>query len=527
MEAREPGAPWRDGEGAVPSRGGRLGLAIAGLWVAIVVARAVVAARLGLHGDEAFYYLCSQHPALAYADHPFMTALWVKAGVSLLGPTPLGVRFSFLLGSALLPFVVYRLARPIVGAADARLAFGASLLVPVLACHGVVALPDGPLLLFAALALHGFERAIATGRAGWWGLAGVAVALGLATHLRFALIPLCFLVYALGFAEGRRAWRSPAAWAAGAVASLGWLPLWLHGARTGFASLRFQLWERHDAGAEGLSALVGFLPWQLVAAGPLFLPLAAVCVAGIARLREQDPSRALLLVFAGLHLGLFLVAAPFADARHVSLHWPAPAYLALVVLLPDGLRRFLGARPSLPRRALAALTPALAVALLVFALLETATGVFGVEDLRVPFAAHERVIEQVRLRLDASDPPALLVADDIALGGSLALAFDRRVPVYVLRHADDLRHGRQGQLERWGIGEEALVERAGETALLVLEHRGRRHRRERIHARSFLEEEGRKRLERVEADLPGKPRVFDLHRGRVTRPPDQGSSERS
>jgi hypothetical protein len=70
--------------------------AIAILFVALVAARVVVASSLDLFSDEAFYWLCAQRPALAYADHPFMTAMLVRLGTALLGDTVLGARLAFL-----------------------------------------------------------------------------------------------------------------------------------------------------------------------------------------------------------------------------------------------------------------------------------------------------------------------------------------------------------------------------------------------------------------------------------------------
>ncbi|MGH0031294.1 MAG: glycosyltransferase family 39 protein, partial [Myxococcota bacterium] len=207
----------------------------------LAVLRLLAAARLDLIGDESFYVLCARHPAWAYADHPFMTALWVRTGIELAGASPLGVRLLFLVSGLLFPLAVHRLARPIVGERDAAWAAGVSLCVPILAQQGVVAVPDVPLWLFAVLALHGVERGVATGRAGAFLLAGVATALGLATHLRFALVPLAFALHAALRPEVRRAWRSPPARWARAVGARGVLPVLLRGAADGVAGLRYQL----------------------------------------------------------------------------------------------------------------------------------------------------------------------------------------------------------------------------------------------------------------------------------------------
>ena len=85
----------------------------------LTAARCLVAARLDLFGDEAFYWQCGQRPAIAYADHPPITAMLVRLGSELLGDRPLGVRFFFLLAGAALPFAVFHLARPLVGRRDA------------------------------------------------------------------------------------------------------------------------------------------------------------------------------------------------------------------------------------------------------------------------------------------------------------------------------------------------------------------------------------------------------------------------
>ena len=52
-----------------------------------------MAANIGLSNDEAYYRLWSLHPALSYFDHPPLVAWIIAAGRSLVGDTPLGIRF--------------------------------------------------------------------------------------------------------------------------------------------------------------------------------------------------------------------------------------------------------------------------------------------------------------------------------------------------------------------------------------------------------------------------------------------------
>ena len=85
----------------------------------LVAARVVVACRLDLFGDEAFYWQCAQRLAPAFVDHPPLTALLVRAGCGLLGDTRLGVRILFLGLTAAIPWAVLWMAAPLVGRRDA------------------------------------------------------------------------------------------------------------------------------------------------------------------------------------------------------------------------------------------------------------------------------------------------------------------------------------------------------------------------------------------------------------------------
>ncbi len=489
--------------------------------VALAVAKGLVAARLELFGDEAFYWQCGQRPALAYADHPPVTALLVRLGTELLGDTAFGVRLLFLLAGAALPAAVYLLARPLVGERDAGWAAGAALAVPAVAWLGLLAVPDAPMVLLAALFFAGFERATRTGARRAWLLTGLAGAAGLATHYRFALAPAAALAYLALAPGGRRLWRGRGPWWMLAALAAGLVPGAVYNLRADFEPLRYYLAGRHaprfDAGALG-----EHLAAQALLVTPLlYAALLGVLVALCRRALGGDDRAALAALFALAHLGTFFLASPFDASELVTAHWPAPGYLALLPYLPAALRGF-AARGGGWRRLAAPLAPGLGAAVMVVLLAELGTGRPGLGAVREPFVGVSEAVERTRALLPrvrpAADGRRLVVADNYKLGAQLERALAGGVDLYVLDHHKNRQHGRAPQLAAWGIDEAGLRRRAGEEALVVIEASQTRtgeHEAWLAHAASFF---GRlEPLGELEVASPGKRKkvkVYRFYRGR-------------
>ena len=80
------------------------------LWASLSIVKFLLAWRLPLFVDEAFYVWESRHLAWAYSDLPGLTAWLIRAGTTLGGQAELAVRLPFLLIGASLPWWVVRLA---------------------------------------------------------------------------------------------------------------------------------------------------------------------------------------------------------------------------------------------------------------------------------------------------------------------------------------------------------------------------------------------------------------------------------
>ena len=165
----------------------------------LLVVKLILAYSLDLYSDEVFYWQASTHPALAYSDLPFMTALLIGLGsalTTLLNIEPaFAARSLFLLLGCSLPFLVYWVARPITDQQQALESAVLTLCLPLAGFLGLLAVPDVPLLCLGLLALGYFERALRSNGIKSWMLTGFFVALGLSTHYRFFLYPLAAILF--------------------------------------------------------------------------------------------------------------------------------------------------------------------------------------------------------------------------------------------------------------------------------------------------------------------------------------------
>ena len=122
---------------------------------AITLARLVLAAVIPLTEDEAYYRLWASSLQFGYYDHPPMIAWWIRAGMTLAGDRPLGVRLLPALSSGLTSLLVFDLAQRLGASAKAgeraAIWFNATLLI---GAGGFLATPDSastPFWVFDAL----------------------------------------------------------------------------------------------------------------------------------------------------------------------------------------------------------------------------------------------------------------------------------------------------------------------------------------------------------------------------------------
>jgi 4-amino-4-deoxy-L-arabinose transferase-like glycosyltransferase len=298
--------------------------------IAVTLARLAAAAFIPLSEDEAYYRLWAGSLQFGYFDHPPMIAWWVRAGMTIAGDDPLGVRLLPVLSSGLASLVIFDIASRI-GAGEraalrAAIWFNATLLIGV---GGFLAIPDSPNILFWALTLACLTRIDGPRGGAWWLAAGVTA--GLATLSKYSALfiapgVLLWLVLKPG---GWRSLRRPWPWAAVLVGgglfaiNVAW------NADHHWVTFIKQFGRAAPGGfaPENLLWLVG---GQLVLLNPYIAYFAGRGAVGVWRSRTPNPIDLGLVLNTSLPFIAYLVLHCLHD--RAEAHWSAPLYPALAIL---------------------------------------------------------------------------------------------------------------------------------------------------------------------------------------------------
>ena len=218
-----------------------------------------------LANDEPYYHMFAERLAWGYFDHPPLTALLIRLGEGLFGAGEFGVRFFFTLLQPLYLWVLWRIVRPAdADRRDASLFVLLSSATLILQLYGFIAVPDGPLMMTAALFLRTFQR-FSEERPRAWLWMGVAMAAMAYAKYHGALVVL----FALAANPGLL--LRPKLYMSGGVALLLLVPHLVWEWRHDWASFAYHLAGRNRDFQ--WSYLTDYLANVLVVFNPLFVPL--------------------------------------------------------------------------------------------------------------------------------------------------------------------------------------------------------------------------------------------------------------
>ena len=286
--------------------------------------------------DESYYLFYGQHLALSYFDHPLAIGLWSWLG-NVLGGHLLALRLPALISYTLATAVLAEATRRLFGSTAGLLAAVIASVSPLLlACGGLLVLPDSPLVLLLALLLlwlahHPLSTALNPSQALRFGLL-----LGLLSLCKYqALLVILSLV-------GWKLWQAlrqglPFLREVLLVAA-GWLaassPLWIWNATHQWASFAFHTARTQTPQGFHWDGPPLFLLSQLLL---LFPTIGLVLLRGLAlnaRTSSNPEAVQLLRWIAISQLALFLV---LAGRMQVLSSWLVPAWWMLVPLAAAAL----------------------------------------------------------------------------------------------------------------------------------------------------------------------------------------------
>ncbi|MBU0672917.1 MAG: glycosyltransferase family 39 protein [Candidatus Margulisbacteria bacterium] len=288
--------------------------------------RLIVGRYFPLIGDEAFYWLWSQHLDLSYVDHPPMIAYYIKGLTLIFGNTELAIRLGAIILVTLITFLVYKIGKELFGEKAGLISAIIFNLTPTFFGGGIFLVPQQPFLLFWTLSIFLFVKLIKTNQAKYWYLLGLTVGLGLLSDYVMLLFFPAVGLYLLLNKNLRFWWQKAAPYLGALLACLAFSPVIIWNLKQGFTPLFY--WSGKMGGTPNyLQNFLTFVSLEMVLYTPILLLLVIYL---IFRLRKFDDK----ITFLGcLSLMVFLPFLLISPLMLVGGHWPAAAYIPAILFL--------------------------------------------------------------------------------------------------------------------------------------------------------------------------------------------------
>lgn len=306
--------------------------------LACTLLRCVLADRLGLTEDEAYYRLWSLAPALSFFDHPPMVAWLIAAGRQLAGDTEFGVRLLAPLLLATGALVQWRTALLLCGRKTVDDATWMFLVLPLLNVGGIIITPDLPSTFFYGLVVWGLAELDRSQEPKWWLAIGIFAGCGLLSKYTNLFAGVTILLWLLLVPANRKWFAAWQLWAAGCVCLVIASPVMIWNATHEWASFAKQFGRvvvTEPKGALYFGELVAGLAALM---SPVIAALACRGVIKASGVAVQSRSSRDVLLAASV-LPMLLYFGVHALHGRVQANWLAPIYPMLALCAAMALRR--------------------------------------------------------------------------------------------------------------------------------------------------------------------------------------------
>lgn len=228
---------------------------------------------LGVHVDEANWWMQSRHLSAGYYFHPPFTAFMVRAGTLIFGEGAVGLRMVHLIFATASLALAYLLCREL--GLEGRWSFFTILLLAFLPFTNywiTMVVVDTPMVFFSLLFAIFARRAVFDGEGKYWYWAGLAAGFMLLSKLQSALFLLGLLLFLLTSPDFRAQLKRKEPYLALALALAVMAPTITWYALHHFEPIVYQVTSRpgflHGGPGEYLAKVVKHVGWEALALSP-------------------------------------------------------------------------------------------------------------------------------------------------------------------------------------------------------------------------------------------------------------------
>lgn len=282
-----------------------------------------------LIGDEAYYWLWSQHLDLSYIAHPPMVAYVNFILTGLFGNYEFVIRLGAILIVLLISWIIYRTGKELYGPRKATTAVIIFNLLPTFWGGGMFLVPQTLVFLFWALSSYFLVMIIKYQKPRYWYLLGISAGLGLLSDYVMGLFFIGAFIFFLVVREQRRWLTRKEPYLAVLLALLVFSPVIIWNMKLGFAP--FLYWGGKMGKAPNVvNNLLNFFGLQLALYTPPIFLMTIYIVFRRSWLSFKSRNSENLL-FSILAAAAFLPFAIISPIINIGGHWLAVAYLPAIL----------------------------------------------------------------------------------------------------------------------------------------------------------------------------------------------------
>ncbi len=288
-----------------------------------------------LYLDEAYYYNWAKHLDWGYYSKPPVLSWLIRLSTEIFGPSVFGIKAGALFVYPLTTWFVYLIARELY---DKRSALWAALIfftLPSVWVSSLIISTDVVLLLFWAMGLFFFIKALKTQKLLYWIASGVAGGLGLLSKYNFIFFLAAALLYLIIVPAYRRYLKSAELYIAMGIAFMIFLPnLWWNYQHDFISFVHTKEISQVNKALFHPGKFLEFFAAQFLVFGPILF--GAYWVALSKKRTYEDKRGILLVLFSFLPLGFILLLSLLSRS---FANWAAPAYIGATILVTRFLLR--------------------------------------------------------------------------------------------------------------------------------------------------------------------------------------------